>query len=205
MEQGAPCLPKGLGDVKYQELADLDLLALVGAGREEALEALYQRHARRVFTLAFGILRDRASAEEATEEVFLRVWRNASTYDTQRGQFTTWLLSIAHHRAVDLLRHRRASSGRDEEMPAEEMQDPGIDLPERASESIEGEQVRRAMAALPPEQREVLHLAYFQGYTQSEIARRLGAPLGTVKTRIRLGIQKLREALAPQGEARHEM
>jgi RNA polymerase sigma-70 factor (ECF subfamily) len=191
--------------VKYRELDDLDLLALVGAGRAEALEALYSRYAGRVYSLALGLLRDPGFAEEVTEEVFLSLWRRSATYDSQRSRFTTWLLSIAHHRAVDRLRQRRATPFLEPEEALERVADPAPDPLETASRNLEGEQAHRALETLPPEQREVLVLAYFRGYTQSEIARRLKIPLGTVKTRMRLGLKKLRETLVQEGMGEDDM
>ena len=183
-------------------MEDEVLLGLVTMGREEALEALYDRYSRQVYSLAFSILRDQGAAEEVIQEVFLSVWRRAASFNAQRGRAATWLLSISHHRAIDALRRRRRTYAQDqvwdESMDQHFISDQGPSTDAIVMLREEGRQVREALGELPPEQREALILAYFGGYTQAEIAKWLKQPLGTVKTRMRLGLQKLRKALEPR-------
>ncbi|MCS7207852.1 MAG: sigma-70 family RNA polymerase sigma factor [Dehalococcoidia bacterium] len=184
----------------YRELGDLDLLALVAAGREEGLETLYDRYARAVFNVAYGVLQDTGAAEEVVQEVFLAVWQKAHTYSEARGSPRLWLLSIAHHRAIDLLRKRRREGTIDSDTPLPARSIPHQPPDDPVDEAIareRGARLLKALELLDPSQREVLLLTYFHGYTQKEVAQRLGIPLGTVKTRIRLGLLKLRSLLGP--------
>lgn len=169
--------------------ADDDLLARVARGDVRSLEDLYRLFGRSVFSLALGILKDPRSAEEVTQEVFLSVWRSARDFDPQRGRARTWILSLAHHKSVDALRRQRL---RTTEPLAETLAD-DRDVAEQAMKAVDGARVRDALLALPKTQREVLTLAYYIGYTQREIAEKLGLPLGTVKTRMRDGLIRLRE------------
>ncbi len=161
-----------------------------------ALAELYDRYARLVFSLALKVLNDRASAEEMVQEVFAKVWRGAGDYTPERGKFSSWLIGITHHRCIDELRRRRVrpvTESTDEE-PLLELA--GDDDPaEAAFYSLERARVRRALSKIPTEQRVVIELAFFEGLTHQEIAQRCGEPLGTVKTRVRLGMQKLKELL----------
>ena len=186
--------------VKYEEQDDGQLLTSVADRDREALEALYDRYARPVFSLAMNMLRDSGAAEEVTQDVFFNVWRRASSYRAQRGKVTSWLFSIAHHRTIDELRRRRRDQTH--------MQY-GVDLANRPGEARDGPLeyaeaqfergfLKDALVTLRPEQREVVVLAYFSGLTHSEIAEHLGQPLGTVKTRMRLALRKLRETVGPQ-------
>jgi RNA polymerase sigma-70 factor (ECF subfamily) len=177
------------------------LLGLIRTGDPEALAALYERYARQVSSLTLAILRDPGKAEEATQETFFRVWQRADSFDATRGRLATWLLSIAHHRAIDTLRHTRRIHRREEPWDNQlgallfSSNGPG---PEEATALIEeGRRVGEARKRLPQEQQQVLGLSYFKGLTQVEISQRLQQPLGTVKTRMRLGIQKLRQSLEP--------
>ena len=180
----------------YTTLDDETLIGLIMHARAEALSALYDRYGRLVFGLAFNSVGDRATAEEITQDVFLRVWQRAGQYRSDRGQVSTWLTGITRHRAIDQLRHDRtrpAAPGAWAKVPPEAGQAAG---PEQSvALALEREQVHRALAALPEDQKQVLALAYFQGLSQSQIAAALDLPLGTVKTRIRLAMQKLRQAL----------
>lgn len=185
--------------MSYDGLPDEQLVALVTHGAPQALGALYDRHGRAVYGLALHLLRDPARAEEMTQEVFLNLWLRAATYRPDRGSFHTWLMTVCHHRVVDELRRHR----RQENALAEAERDPVIHSvtpfgspEEGAQQSEEGAAVRRALNTLPAEQSQVVELAYYHGLTQSEIAARLRQPLGTVKTRMRLAMQKLRAALA---------
>ena len=188
--------------MEYAHLEDEALVGLVVAGEEAALEALYERYGRRVFSLALTMLHDPGAAEEVTQEVFLSVWRRAASFSKERGRLATWILSIAHHRAVDALRSRRRRTQQDEPMD-ERMERSFADTLGESPDSAailqeEGHYVRQALRELPPEQQKVLVLAYYHGFTQGEIAQKLGHPLGTVKTRMRLGIHKLRQGLEEQ-------
>ena len=188
--------------MEYAHLEDEALVGRVVAGEEAALEALYDRYGRRVYSLALTMLHDPGAAEEVTQEVFLSVWRRAASYRKERGRLATWILSIEHHRAVDALRSRRRRTQQDEPMD-ERMERSFADVLTESPDNAavlqeEGHYVRQALQELPPEQKKVLVLAYYHGLTQGEIAQKLGHPLGTVKTRMRLGIHKLRHGLEEQ-------
>ncbi|HYM14341.1 MAG TPA: sigma-70 family RNA polymerase sigma factor [Dehalococcoidia bacterium] len=169
-----------------------------------AFEALYDRYADLVFSVALRVVSDAHVAEDVTQDVFLRVWRRPEHYDVRRGKFVTWLLSVTRNRSID---ERRGYSRRlrHEAMPAGEEEGDTLPTTDRTDDpaqmtvlSDERTAVRRAMELLPPEQRLAIQLAYFGGLTQQEVANKLGQPLGTVKTRIRLGMQKMRGALEDQ-------
>jgi RNA polymerase sigma-70 factor (ECF subfamily) len=184
--------------VDYTTLDDEALIRLVTARREEALSELYDRYSRLVFSLAHNVIHDSATAEEIVLDVFTRIWEKASTYRADRAKVSTWLTSITRYRTIDVLRRRGARPEQDSigwaDLPLSSH--PHVEGPAPAAELIiERDHLRTALADLPEEQRQVLALAYFQGYTQREIAKVTGQPLGTVKTRIRLGMQKLRDAL----------
>ena len=182
----------------YTALDDQTLVALIVQARAGALSELYDRYGRLVYSLALHSVGDSATAEEITQDVFLRVWQRARQYRADRAKVSTWLTSITRHRAIDQLR-RRGSRPEQHSVAWAEIapgSEPAANGPEAAvSLAIERERVRRAIAALPEEQQQVLALAYFQGLSQSQIAEATGQPLGTVKTRVRLGMQKLREVL----------
>jgi RNA polymerase sigma-70 factor, ECF subfamily len=188
--------------VDYTTLDDESLLGLIMHARTEALSALYDRYARLVFGLALQSVGDRATAEEITQDVFLRVWQRAGQYRPERGKVTTWLTGITRHRAIDQLRRdgaRPPQPRADWAAPFVEatMAEDTAGNPEQSvALAMEREQVHRALGTLPDEQKQVLALAYFQGLSQSQIAAALDLPLGTVKTRIRLAMQKLRVVLA---------
>lgn len=176
------------------KIADDDLLHAVSRGDEFALAALYDRYRLILFSLILRILHDRQEAEDVLQEAFLQVWRRANDFDPARGRAFTWLVTIARSRALDRLRMLASRSrfvDADEQAGADEL----IDTAQELVKSEEGEIVRRALRELPSEQRRTLLLAYFEGLTQAEIAERLGDPLGTVKTRMRSGLIKLRELL----------
>ena len=178
------------------QIADNDLLRAVARGDESALAAIYDRYRLILFGLILRILNDRQDAEDVLQEVFLQVWRRAGDFDEARGRAFTWLVTIARSRALDRLRAAGSRTRRAEEAaqePADEVGDAALD----ALNAEKSAMVRNALAELTEEQRKVLLLAYFEGLTQTEIAERLGDPLGTVKTRIRSGLIRLRELLAP--------
>jgi RNA polymerase sigma-70 factor (ECF subfamily) len=182
---------------------DEALLARVAAGDSRALESLYDRYARVVYSTALRILGMAELAEEVVQETFWRVWRRSGTFQPGRGQVSSWILGIAHNLAIDELRRQRArpSPVYDEEnRPVlREMEDSRMDVVGSALEEEQRRLISAALEQIPGEQREAIELAYFGGLSQSEIAARLHDPLGTVKTRIRLGLQKLRAILIAQG------
>ncbi len=184
----------------WQRFGDEQLMTLVSQQEAQALSALYDRHARSVYSLAVRMLSDRDVASEVTQEVFLNVWQRASSFNADRGKFQTWLLSITHHRCIDEIRRRRRAQT--QPFGSSYQEDRILTDSEASSQDktfwqqMEEHAIKNAMRDLPPPQQQVISMAYFQGLTQAEIAGRLGAPLGTVKTRMRLGLQKLREALA---------
>lgn len=178
-------------------VSDTELLHAIARGDERALGQLYDRYRLILFGLLIRILHSREEAEDVLQEVFLQVWKRAADFDEERGRAFTWLVTLARSRAIDRLRslgsRERATAGAARETPNA--------VSDAESDAIRSEQsviVRRALAELPEEQKKTLLLAYFEGLTQSEIAARLGAPLGTVKTRMRSGMIKLREALKGQ-------
>jgi RNA polymerase sigma-70 factor (ECF subfamily) len=177
--------------------ADQASLARIARGNQDGLAELYDRHARLIFSLALRILQDRADAEDVVQEVFTQVWTQAGRYDPGRGAVAAWMLTVARSRAIDRLRARRARPEAAAEAGAAEA------LPDSAItqdlELLSDEQVRRlrvALEQLPEAQRTALELAYYEGLTHAEVAARLGEPLGTVKTRIRQAVIKLRESLS---------
>ncbi len=185
--------------------SDQALIARVARGDSSALEMLYDRHAPAALALATRIVGERALGEEVVQESFFRVWKSAGSYRTQRGQFSAWLYSIVHHLAIDELRKRNVRPGLLPSNPDNqvllEIPDSREDVAGTVLTRLAGEQLRRAMARLPDAQRHVLELAYFEGLTHREISQKLGEPLGTVHTRTRLGLCKLREQLEPLGAA----
>ena len=178
-----------------------DLLKDVAAGDQVALGLLYDSTSRRVFGLALRILRDHHAAQEVTLDVYSRVWQQASRFDVSRGSAEAWLLTLAHHQAIDHLRSRQRQTTR--ELPLE----PDFDVPDGQPSpetlSMNADLARKARAALltiPEEQRRAIVAAYFDGLSHSEIAEAFGQPLGTIKTRIRSGMAALRRALAAKEE-----
>jgi RNA polymerase sigma-70 factor (ECF subfamily) len=181
------------------QVSDSDLLHAVSRGDETALAAIYDRYRLILFGLILRILHDRQEAEDVLQEAFLQVWRRAADFDESRGRVFTWLVTIARSRALDRLRASGARA-RLTDQAAQAPADQVGDAAEDALKSETGTIVRQALAELPEEQRRALLLAYFEGLTQSEIAVRLDEPLGTIKTRMRSGLIKLRELL--RGQAR---
>jgi RNA polymerase sigma-70 factor (ECF subfamily) len=177
-------------------LADEDLMQLVRRGQAPAFEVIYERHASVAFSLAYRIVGNRNGAEDVSQEAFLSIWRSGARYERARGSVRTWVLGIVHHRAIDFLRRsavhdkRRASDeGMEERFEAGERTD--VEVARRDDAAT----VRAAMDSLPPDQCRVIELAYFGGFTHTEIAGMLEAPVGTVKGRMRLGLQKMRDQL----------
>jgi RNA polymerase sigma factor (sigma-70 family) len=176
------------------ERTDEALLEAIAGADEAALAELYDRFGRLAYGVALRVLRDRALAEDAVQEAFLAVWRSAGSYRQERAKPSTWLLTLVHRRAVDLVRRedRRRAEPLDEPPEA-----PGGAVPEEADLRERRAAVQAALRQLPDDQREALELAYYGGYTQSELAERLGVPLGTIKSRMFSGLTRLRE-LVPE-------
>lgn len=180
-------------------LSDEDLLSRVARGDTTALEALFDRYAPSIRGLGRKILGDDAGLDDLVQETFWRMWTRAGTYEPKRGRAASWLFGIAHHLAIDHLRRRQSRPDPVELEPAEGYPDLSTDVAEAAQASIESKLVREAFQALPGDQRKVLELAYFEGRTRREIADVLQVPLGTVHTRARLGLMKLRAELRARG------
>jgi RNA polymerase sigma-70 factor, ECF subfamily len=177
--------------------SDHAALRRIAQGDGNAVAELYDRHARPIYSLALRILHEPAEAEDVVQEVFSQAWRQASTYNPSRGAVVAWLLTLARSRAIDRLRARRSRPhGPSDERAAGHIVDPGplVDAQVLSSEQID--RLRAALDELPALQRAAIELAYFEGFTHAKIAERLEQPLGTVKTRIRLALIKLRDVLA---------
>lgn len=169
-----------------------DLLQQVAQGDRDAFTQLYDMLSPRVFGLILRVLVDRSQSEEVLQEVFLEVWQSASRFVPNKGQGRTWVLTIAHRRAVDRVRSSQSSSDRDIRVGYRDLGVAHDTVAEHVELRLEAEKVNRALETLPDAQREALTLAYFGGYSQSEIAALVGAPLGTIKTRMRDGLSRLR-------------
>ena len=183
--------------------SDEELMARVTARDSAAFERLYDRYAPVALGIIVRIIQDRAEGEEVLQESFWRVWTQAATYDPEKGPFRAWMFSIARRQALDLLRRRnvRPQAARDESEERRYEQAPASDaaVPDVAEQAIAAQQVRGALVRLSDEQFQVLELAFFKGLTRQEIAQTTGLPLGTVHTRARLGLQKLRSILGDSG------
>jgi RNA polymerase sigma-70 factor (ECF subfamily) len=175
---------------------EIQLIQRMAAGDENALGELYDRWRNIVFALAARIVGDARDAEEVLEDAFWQAWRQAPRYDASRGTVGTWLLTIARSRALDRVRAQSRRLPVDERLDAESELEPERDSGEPLERADERRIVRVALDELPKEQRQTLELAYFEGLSQSEIAKRTGEPLGTIKTRMRLALRKMRERLS---------
>jgi RNA polymerase sigma-70 factor (ECF subfamily) len=181
----------------HRSLADEDLMHLVSSGDPQAFEVLYERHSGAAFSLAYRMVGTRNAAEDVVQESFLNLWRSGARYERTRGSVRTWVLGIVHHRAIDALRRatvhdrrRTSDEGIEERLAAPQRTDV------EAARREEAATVRKAMGTLPPEQVQVIELAYFGGFSHSEIAELLDTPIGTIKGRMRLGLEKMRTRLA---------
>jgi RNA polymerase sigma-70 factor, ECF subfamily len=179
-----------------RSLADEDVMQLMRRGEARAFEVIYDRHSAAAFSLAYRMMGTRSGAEDVTQDAFLSMWRSGARYDRTRGSVRTWVLGIVHHRAIDALRRstvhdrRRASDeGIEERFEARERTDV------EAARREEAGTVRHALESLPADQSQVIELAYFGGFTHTEIADMLDAPVGTIKGRMRLGLKKMRAQL----------
>lgn len=177
--------------------ADRAVLERIARGELGALDDLYERYKTMAYSIAYRITNDATLAEDVVQEAFLGAWRNAARYVEGRGSVKTWLLSIVHHRAIDAVRRRRATV----ELPDRDAPPPpALRLPDvwpEVSAALDADEVRAALASLTDVQREAIELAYFGGLTQVEIAEQTGTPLGTVKSRMRLGLLAMRKVLSP--------
>jgi RNA polymerase sigma-70 factor (ECF subfamily) len=183
----------------YSTLDDEMLIRLITQAQTTALSELYDRYNRLVFGLALRLVGNRATAEEITLDVFTKIWENAGMYRPDQAKVSTWLINITRHQAIDVLR-RQSARPEDHSLSWAEAATPAphsnLNNPEEVVElSLRREQVRAAVAQLPAEQQQVLALAYFRGYTHRQMAEQLEQPLGTIKTRLRLAMQKLRQIL----------
>jgi RNA polymerase sigma factor (sigma-70 family) len=179
-------------------LSDEAVLALIARSDEQALSELYRRFGRLAYGLALRILRDDALAQDAVQEAFLGIWRAAGRFKAERAKPSTWLLTLVHRRAVDLV--RREERRRTEPLQPE-TEPVGAESADEAELAARRETIREALRRLPPEQREAIELAYYGGYTQSELAEQLGQPLGTIKSRMFTGLSRLRDELGEGARA----
>jgi RNA polymerase sigma-70 factor (ECF subfamily) len=182
--------------VDLRSLADEDVMQFVRRGDARAFEVIYERHSSAAFSLAYRMMGTRSGAEDVTQDAFLSMWRSGARYDRARGSVRTWVLGIVHHRAIDALRRatvhdkrRAGDEGIEERFEARERTDV------EAARREEAGTVRGALSSLPADQSQVIELAYFGGFTHTEIADMLDAPVGTIKGRMRLGLKKMRGAL----------
>jgi RNA polymerase sigma-70 factor (ECF subfamily) len=179
-----------------RSLADEDLMPIVRSGQADAFAVLYERHSAAAFSLAYRMVGTRGVAEDVVQEAFLSIWRSGARYDSARGSVRTWVLGVVHHRGIDALRrafvHERRRAG-GEGVP--ETLESGERIDVEVGRRDEAAKVRAALEHLPPEQCQVIELAYFGGFTHTEIAEMLDTPVGTVKGRMRLGLEKLRGRL----------
>jgi RNA polymerase sigma-70 factor (ECF subfamily) len=189
--------PSGAG---LRELADEDLMVLVRQGEARAFEVIYDRHCNVAFALAYRMCGNRVAAEDVVQESFLALWRSGARYDRTRGSVRTWVLGIVHNRSIDWLRRslthdrrRAGDEGIEERFEAVERTDVEVTRREEARE------IRAALDDLPAEQSRVIELAFYGGYTHSEIAEMLDTPIGTIKGRMRLGMEKMRRTLEAAG------
>ncbi|MEP6853702.1 MAG: sigma-70 family RNA polymerase sigma factor [bacterium] len=192
-----------VGDAAQAEpRSDAELAAALTEGDGTALAEIFDRYHRAVHAVGFRVTTDRTHAEDVVQEVFVALWRKPQAYDPSRASLGTWLMSTAHHRAVDLVRREQSLRRRrdavavevEQEFRLEQISEP---VDDKAGERWQAERIRRALADLPEAQRQAMVLAYFGGYTQREVAAVTGVPLGTVKTRMLSAMRKLKDVLAP--------
>ncbi len=185
-----------VSDPRHNE--DVQHILDIGNGDERALEIVYDRYAQRVYSLAMSVLRDEGLAEDALQEVFSNIWLKAGSYRPEKSAPGTWIMSVAHHKIVDFYRSRRRTTDHTAQPEMETLMripDQKVSVEQEVERSFNARLVRAALNELPREQSQPLYLSAWHGYSQSEIATMLDIPLGTVKTRMRLGMQKLKAAL----------
>ena len=187
-----------MGPIDLQDASDASLVVAIGRWRQDALAEAYRRHAGAVFALARRLLAEGSLAEEIVQEVFLRLWNNPDRFDPERGSLRSYLLAQAHGRAVDLLRSE-TSRRRREEREVRRTAEAGYDVELEVWDLAVADHVKEALATLPIEERRAIELAYFGGHTYREVAALLGQPEGTVKSRIRAGLRRLRGSLVEAG------
>lgn len=182
-------------------LGDEELLALIVRHHEVALQVVYERHHQMIHAIALRMTSDRQSAEEVVQDVFQTVWYAANSFQPEIGTFSAWLYGITRHRAVDLIRTKRESVRRRERsLDADWRISDGTNLDHEITRRLMSDKVREAVRTLPTSQRQVIELTYYSQMSSTEVATRVGAPIGTVKTRLRLGLFKLRHLLRPYGD-----
>jgi RNA polymerase sigma-70 factor (ECF subfamily) len=193
--------------VDYQELDDRQLMSCIASSEKDALEALYTKYASSVYSLAMFMLKQEALAEEATQDVFLNIWLKASSYKSDRGEPKAWIMSVAHHKIIDMIRSQRRGAAVTDQGAYDTLEflpSSRISTEEEVETKLDRDRIMAALATLPPEQRQVILLGYFEGYSQSEMATTLQQPLGTVKTRVRLAMRKLKSVLEEDVNTRPE-
>jgi RNA polymerase sigma-70 factor (ECF subfamily) len=189
---------RGTSKESLTEVSDAALVVAIGRWREDALAEAYRRHAGSVFALSTRVLNDRALAEEVVQEIFLRLWDSPDRFDPERGSLRSFLLAQCHGRSVDIVRSEQ-SRRRREEKDLRQSAEAGYDLEHEVADLTIAEQVRDALGGLPVDERRAIELAYFGGHTYREVAVMLGEPEGTVKSRIRSGLRRLRPGLTDAG------
>ncbi len=177
---------------QYLMLADEELMPLVNNGEPKAFATLYDRHSRAAYCLAYRMMGEKQAAEDLAQEAFIKVWRRAGSYRAQKASVRTWILSIVHNRGIDQLRSHASRRRTQEKIEASAASSQPSEAFAETWRNTQAEQVREALSTLPKEQLKILELAYFSGYTHVQIAELLNVPLGTVKGRMRLGLQKMR-------------
>ena len=190
--------PGGDDGTGAEELDDRQLLRRIVDKDKDALDLLYSRYVTSIFSMALHMLKQPPLAEEVTQDVFLNIWLKAASFNAERGQPRSWIMSVAHHRVVDVIRSRRRTATMTDPEGYETLErlpSGGASVESQVQQNLDRERIMRALATLPDNQREVIVLAYFEGYSQSEMAEFLSEPLGTIKTRVRLAMQKLRSAM----------
>ena len=178
-----------------EELTDEVLLQLLRLGNESALAALYDRYGKMAYSLAYRILGDVHAAEDAVQEAYINIWRRAGSFSANRGTARTWIMAVVHHRSIDIGRKRRGLTPRELPLEIAQLPEDPHDTWAEVSNTLDRELLIGCLERIPKTQREVIQLAYFEGYTQREIAELKGIPLGTVKGRVRIGMAKLRSLL----------
>jgi RNA polymerase sigma-70 factor (ECF subfamily) len=184
--------------VDYKQFDDQAIIRLIARSQESALSELYDRYSRLIYSMALNVVGNPEIAEEITQDIFIRIWDHADTYQAEKAKVVTWIASMTRYRSIDVVRRQEVrpeghSVPWDTEPPTHETAP--INVEEEVEISQRRRRVRQAISLLPEEQRQALTYAYFQGYTHREIAEAMGEPLGTIKTRIRLAMQKLRQIL----------